>query len=154
MSVYLDILKQTKADIESVFPGLTDLQILEAVVAGTATRFIQFSKVGETKAKTAAAVRDWRSVQIHFGKDKGTSLGRMDARKLSWYQNTWQPKPYNGSISPDDQALVAALDASRRESAATVQMSSENLKAALAKAQPDPVQPEYEEAGPEDDIPY
>ena len=47
---------------------------------------------------------------IHFGKNKGKTLGELPANSLDWYIKEFQPKPYNGKISPQDVALREALD--------------------------------------------
>lgn len=67
-----------------------------------------------TKLRDSFAGGAWAKVKIHFGKNKGRSLGEMeneDPRSIQWYADDWFPKPYNGKISPDDEALRAALDA-------------------------------------------
>lgn len=53
---------------------------------------------------------DWRNVAIHFGKNKGVRLGDLNERTRDWYADEWQPKEYNGRISPEDLGLRAALD--------------------------------------------
>jgi len=50
------------------------------------------------------------NVVIHFGKNKGKTLGELPANSLDWYIKEFQPKPYNGKISPVDVALRDALD--------------------------------------------
>lgn len=59
---------------------------------------------------------DWREVQIHFGKNKGIPLGKLEPASLAWYQNDWKPKPFNGKLNAADVALRAALDASMKAS--------------------------------------
>ena len=50
------------------------------------------------------------NVVIHFGKNKGKTLGELPTNSLDWYIKEFQPKPYNGKISPVDVALRDALD--------------------------------------------
>jgi uncharacterized protein (DUF3820 family) len=50
------------------------------------------------------------NVVIHFGKNKGKTLGELPSNSLDWYIKEFQPKPYNGKISPQDVALREALD--------------------------------------------
>ena len=63
-------------------------------------------------------VGDWRTVAIHFGKNKGKKLDDLSEKQLSWYQGSWDPtKDRDGNthshpISDDDKLLRAALDAS------------------------------------------
>lgn len=52
----------------------------------------------------------WEAV-IHFGKNKDRMLGELDDNQLRWYQQTWQPKEFNGRFSDNDLSLRAALDA-------------------------------------------
>lgn len=53
----------------------------------------------------------WKDVEIHFGKNKGTKLGDMTARSLSWYRDEWKPKPFNGVIDDKTLELKEALKA-------------------------------------------
>lgn len=61
----------------------------------------------------------WKPVQIHFGKDKGVTLGELandKIKKLEWWVLEWHPKPYgNKPIAEDDKLLRAALDVCRDE---------------------------------------
>jgi hypothetical protein len=50
------------------------------------------------------------NVVIHFGKNKGKTLGELTQNSLDWYIKEFQPKPYKGVISPQDVALREALD--------------------------------------------
>jgi uncharacterized protein (DUF3820 family) len=54
----------------------------------------------------------WRTAQIHFGKNKGKTLGQLDENQLQWYQSKWQPTPWQGQMKTSDLELRAALDAS------------------------------------------
>lgn len=55
---------------------------------------------------------EWRNVVLHFGKNKGQSLGSLPANSLDWYAKEWQPKPYGDKgISEADVILRGALDA-------------------------------------------
>ncbi len=54
---------------------------------------------------------EWRNVVLHFGKNKGQSLGSLPANSLDWYAKEWQPKPYGDKgISENDIILRNALD--------------------------------------------
>lgn len=57
----------------------------------------------------------WKSIAVHFGKNKGTPLDSLGDEALLWYCDKWQPKPYNGKMSDADIALRAALDVAREE---------------------------------------
>jgi len=55
---------------------------------------------------------EWRNVALHFGKNKGQTLGSLPANSLDWYAKEWQPKPYGDKgISEADIILRSALDA-------------------------------------------
>lgn len=47
---------------------------------------------------------------VPFGKNKGVTLGQLPENSLQWYIKEYQPKPYNGAISPKDQSFRDALD--------------------------------------------
>lgn len=68
---------------------------------------------------------DWRDVVVHFGKNKGMRLADLERHSLSWYQKEWQPRPFNGRISDDDQGLRNALDASMGKTPAPAQATDE-----------------------------
>lgn len=63
----------------------------------------------------AADPNDWRGIRVHFGKNKGITLGQMKEPLLEWYIQNWQPKEWNGRISDDDKILRAGLDAAAAE---------------------------------------
>ena len=44
---------------------------------------------------------DWRKVEVHFGKNKGTPLGALRSDSLDWYQQKWTPRPNPGDGSMD-----------------------------------------------------
>lgn len=50
------------------------------------------------------------NVPLHFGKNKGQTLGSLPENSLLWYVEKWEPKPYNGKISEQDVNLRGALD--------------------------------------------
>lgn len=50
------------------------------------------------------------NVPLHFGKNKGQTLGSLPENSLLWYIEKWEPKPYNGKISEQDVNLRNALD--------------------------------------------
>lgn len=55
----------------------------------------------------------WQDVKVHFGKNKGIPLGKLEDRSIEWYLTKWEPKPYgqNPDISSDDKMLLAAVNA-------------------------------------------
>ena len=61
--------------------------------------------------------RDWREVVIHFGKQKGTSLGKLTAKSLVWWITEWEAKPYKGKLEPKVVILDAALCLAHQEMA-------------------------------------
>lgn len=50
------------------------------------------------------------NVPLHFGKNKGQTLGSLPENSLLWYIEKWAPKPYNGKVSDLDLRLREALD--------------------------------------------
>lgn len=71
------------------------------------------STVQTTKPPTAVNQTpkngSWRDVAIHFGKNKGTTLGELKNSSIQWYFKEWEPKPWKGVISEADKNLQAAL---------------------------------------------
>lgn len=65
-------------------------------------------------------IENWKDVKIHWGDDKGKTLGELSERSLATYWIAkWVPKPFRGSLTDDDLLLDAALcvaDAERRQS--------------------------------------
>lgn len=57
-------------------------------------------------------VDDWKSVQIHFGKNAGVPLGDLKPNQLEWYQTKWSS---SDNPSDDDLTLRAALDKSMKK---------------------------------------
>lgn len=55
----------------------------------------------------------WQDVAVHFGKNRGRTLGELEDNQIEWYATTWEPKPYGGStdISDQDKMLLAATNA-------------------------------------------
>jgi len=47
-----------------------------------------------TQPQETSGGSGWRNVQIHFGKNKGVSLGSMMGDSLKWYIEKWEPKPW------------------------------------------------------------
>lgn len=67
------------------------------------------------------AIKDWRDVVIHFGKNRGKALGEVKPGTLRWYQNVdgegWQgpkPNPRTGKISDDDARFAHAIELSKK----------------------------------------
>ena len=58
----------------------------------------------------SGSVPDWRTVVIHFGKNKGTALGDLNPKSLDWWIREWNPQPYKGKIDDASQNLRDALD--------------------------------------------
>ena len=68
-------------------------------------------------APAANGEPDWRKVEVHFGKNKGTPLGALRPESLDWYRSKWEPRPNpnDGSMDPRDRVLRDALDLSMQE---------------------------------------
>lgn len=63
------------------------------------------------KQAPSSVAGEWRNVALHFGKNKGQTLGQLPANSLDWYAKEWQPKPYGDKgISDADIILRSALD--------------------------------------------
>jgi hypothetical protein len=54
-------------------------------------------------------IDDWRKVIIHFGDKKGTPLGKLTTKDLSWWCQNYHPKPWKGVWQDKDLLLDAAL---------------------------------------------
>lgn len=52
---------------------------------------------------------NWREVEIHFGKQKGTLLGKLAQKSLAWWIDNYKPEPYKGTWQNNDLVLDAAL---------------------------------------------
>lgn len=52
---------------------------------------------------------NWREVKVHWGNDKGKTLGSLTAKNLLWWVTKWEPKPYKGTWNEKDILLDAAL---------------------------------------------
>lgn len=52
----------------------------------------------------------WTGVVVHFGKDKGVALGKMESAKLTWWIENYKPEPFRGKFADADLALRAALN--------------------------------------------
>ncbi len=58
---------------------------------------------------------DFRQTQIHFGKNRGTTLADLTSQQIHWYEAEWLPKKEaNGAGSDGDLALIAGLKAYRQ----------------------------------------
>lgn len=55
----------------------------------------------------------WQDVVVHFGKNRGVALGKLEDRSISWYLDKWEPRPMGGAseISEEDRLLKAAVNA-------------------------------------------
>lgn len=51
------------------------------------------------------------SLEIHFGKNKGTPLAHLTRQSLEWYRSDWEPSPNprTGEMNPADVRLKAAV---------------------------------------------
>jgi hypothetical protein len=65
-----------------------------------------------------AQVGEWRAVAIHFGKKKGSQLGKMSAKDLTWWITNYAPERYKGKFNNDDLIFDAALCCAHEELAA------------------------------------
>jgi hypothetical protein len=54
-------------------------------------------------------IDNWRKVKLHFGKQAGTPLGKLQANSLRWWIDNYVPKPYKGTWQEKDLLLDAAL---------------------------------------------
>lgn len=54
----------------------------------------------------------WEAIKIHFGKNEGVCLGKLEDNQLKWYIDKWVPRP---SPTHDDVCLRAALDVAAEE---------------------------------------
>lgn len=71
---------------------------------------------GEVALRAQFEGGKWEKVKIHFGADKDKTLGELPQKKLGWWCNDWQPKPFgNKPIKEEDLLLRAALDVARVE---------------------------------------
>ena len=61
--------------------------------------------------KELLVVDDWKSVEIHFGKNAGIPLGELKPNQLEWYQTKWSSK----DPSDQDKILRKALDKSMKK---------------------------------------
>ena len=78
----------------------------------------------------------WRGVAIHFGKNKGKTLGYLAEEQkdsLKWYQRSWDPETDKDGImlghpvSDEDKRLRVALDASMNEEHEVAQSISDDM---------------------------
>lgn len=76
---------------------------------GMETRQPAQRDTGVAELLAEAGVEDWRQVVIHWGKQKGIALGKVQAKSLVWWITEWHPKPYKGNWSKEDLVLDAAL---------------------------------------------
>jgi uncharacterized protein (DUF3820 family) len=74
--------------------------------------YVSPSRPTQDFEQISPAGEGWRNVQIHFGKNKGKTLGELPEFTLKWYQNDWQPAPWQGQMKQIDLELRAALDSS------------------------------------------
>ena len=80
-------------------------------VAQPAPKVVSNNKIVEVPREAMGEKVSWRDCVIHFGKNKGKTLGELTDKQLSWYQKEYQPTGYNGNPPrEDDLALRRALD--------------------------------------------
>jgi len=71
----------------------------------------------ETASEKTDSQADWRSVTVHFGKNRGVRLGDLAESSVQWYARDWlQSKIKSGDVTPQDRILIDALMARERES--------------------------------------
>lgn len=91
-----------------------------APVSAPASKPVEVPRTASSTEELRAQFRGgkWETVQIHFGKQKGTPLAKLEADSLTWWISEWQPKEYpagSGKISQDNLLLRAALDVADEE---------------------------------------
>ena len=69
-----------------------------------------YEKINNAEIKKPVSANPDLSIVLHFGKNKGKTLGELPKNSLEWYIKEFQAKPYNGKLSPLDVALREALD--------------------------------------------
>lgn len=69
-----------------------------------------YEKINNAEIKKPVSGNPDLAVVLHFGKNKGKTLGELPKNSLDWYIKEFQAKPYNGKLSPQDVALREALD--------------------------------------------
>ena len=64
------------------------------------------------QSQPEATATGWKDfiVPKFIKKYAGKTLGEMELKDLSWWAQNYEPKPFRGSISPQDEAFRAALD--------------------------------------------
>lgn len=70
----------------------------------------EHSRQREEASDAASTVTDWKTVEIHFGKKKGTPIAKLDASSVRWYRDNAQKSVDEGRASKDDRRLLAALE--------------------------------------------
>lgn len=89
--------------------------------SGGQSRTEEKRTTGEVPRTVSNELRDkfrdnkWTTVKIHFGKQKGVELAKLESKSLEWWINEWQPKEYNGKYDPANLNLRAALDVANDE---------------------------------------
>jgi len=76
-------------------------------------KVVHESNIIEVPREAVGEPVSWRDVVVHFGKNKGFTLGQLTEYQLKWYQTKWEPQPY-GDKQPTEQdyALRKYLDES------------------------------------------
>lgn len=69
-----------------------------------------YEKINNAEIKKPVSGNPDLALVLHFGKNKGKTLGELPKNSLDWYIKEFQAKPYNGKLSPQDVALREALD--------------------------------------------
>lgn len=67
----------------------------------------------EQQSEAAGSVHNWRDVAVHFGKNKGTPLSKLQAKSIKWYANSLREKRDGKGEYPaskDDLKLLAACE--------------------------------------------
>jgi hypothetical protein len=80
---------------------------------------VEIHAADTTKLRTQFEGGKWRGVEIHFGKNKGLTLEKLEKPQLHWYCTDWHPKAFGSRpISDVDLLLRAALDVAAAEETA------------------------------------
>lgn len=62
---------------------------------------------------------NWRTVRIHFGKQRGEALGQITAKSLVYWITSWTPEKFRGRWNAKDLLLDAALCLAHEEMSET-----------------------------------
>lgn len=110
-SIYSYLRRYALSAIAGVAAEDDDAQSAVEAPAYRAPAKPSYDAPAKPKQAPSAVPGSWRNVVLHFGKNKGQTLGELPANSLDWYADKWEPKPYGDKgISDADIALRNALD--------------------------------------------